>query len=133
MAMKDFWANAFMADPVMSGKFGGANQYPTLIEGAQLVMVPDLAIEVPYRALKLLNKEVFFTKTWREISAMKGATLGEKALKWKVYKNNKDFLLKAIDASYVRVSVATTSYQVGKLITQEALGNGNTLDKQEGQ
>lgn len=116
----------------MAGKYGGANQYPTLIEGAQIVLVPELRLVVPYQGLKFLSREVIFTKTWREISAMKGMTMTEKALKWTVYKNNRDFVLKAIDATYVRVSVAVTSGQVARLITEGAFDQEETLREQTG-
>ncbi len=130
LALQESWNNAFMADPVMAGKYGGANQYPTLIEGAQIVLVPELAIEMPYYGLKILSREAFFTRTWKEISAMKGMTMTEKALKWKVYKDNRDFVLKAIDATYVRVSVAVSSAQVARLITEGAQDPEQTLRQQ---
>ncbi|HLT32870.1 MAG TPA: RHS repeat-associated core domain-containing protein [Aquaticitalea sp.] len=102
-----------MLDPVMSGYFGGANQYPSLVEGMNFIADPEA---VAMNAIRFGTKATLGMKTWDSYKKMKGFTMTQKAQLW----NNQKALIQRVDGAFVLYETVSTVRDVTNLVISDS-------------
>ena len=102
-----------MLDPVMSGYFGGANQYPSLVEGMNFIAGPEA---IAMTAIRFGTKATLGMKTWDSYKKMKGVTMTQKAQMW----NNQKALIQRVDGAFVIYETVSTVRDVTNLVISDS-------------